>query len=290
MTEKAEHFFLQRHHRSSWQTLYDAPTYNAVNLVLKKARDQLTSSKVRIIRGLWDNDTDKWNYQLIKLIDLRQTKYNTPVKTNSPEQTLKEVTHDVLELQNVVQENKTDEKTQKALAKKASNYKILITATFIFLVSTIGCILFIKNEFPIMFDQLSLLNDSSDPKPKSHSRRPSIEKETTNLFTVGKATKTYGVTEKLFGKWTVGTCLRDYLIFTPFDIQFFSKADVAIPSLKYQVLETTEDDFNFFLKIKEGTIFHYLKITENNISFTGITKGEGVVENSEDPKVYRRCP
>ena len=115
MTEKAEHFFLQRHHRSSWQTLYDAPTYNAVNLVLKKARDQLTSSKIRIIRGLWDNDTDKWNYQLIKLIDLKQTKYSVPVKTNSPEQTLKEVTHDVLELQNVVQENKTDEKTQKAL-------------------------------------------------------------------------------------------------------------------------------------------------------------------------------
>ena len=141
-----------------------------------------------------------------------------------------------------------------------------------------------------MFDQLSLLSDSSDPKLKSHSRRPSIEKETTNLFTVGKATKTYGVTEKLFGKWTVGTCLRDYVIFTPFDIQFFSKADGAIPSLKYQVLETTEDDFNFFLKIKDGTILHYLKITENNISFTGITKGEGVVENSEDPKVYRRCP
>ena len=167
---------------------------------------------------------------------------------------------------------------------------MLIMAAFIFLVSTIGCILFIKNEFPIMFDQLSLLSDSSASKPKSHSSRPSIEKETTNLFTVGKATKTYGVTEKLFGKWTVGTCLRDYLIFTPFDIQFFSKADGAIPSLKYQILETTEDDFNFFLKIKDGSIFHYLKITENNISFTGITKGEGVVENSEDPKVYRRCP
>ena len=189
MTQKAEHFFLQRHHRSSWQTLYDAPTYNAVNLVLKKARDQLTSSKVRIIRGLWDNDTDKWNYQLIKLIDLKQTKYSVTVKTNSPEQTLKEVTHDVLELQNVVQENKTDEKTQKALAKKTSNYKILITAAFIFLVSTIGCILFIKNEFPIMFDQLSLLSDSSGSKPKSRSSRPSIEKETINLFTVGKATK-----------------------------------------------------------------------------------------------------
>ena len=206
MTEKAEHFFLQRHHRSSWQTLYDAPTYNAVNLVLKKARYQLAPSKVRIIRGLWDNDTDKWNYQLIKLIDLRQAKCSAPVKTNSPEQTLKEVTHDVLELQNVVQANKTDEKTQKALAKKASNYKILITATFIFLVSTIGCILFIKNEFPIMFDHLSLLSDSSDPKLKSHSRRPSNEKETTNLFTVGKATKTYGVTEKLFGKWRKYLC------------------------------------------------------------------------------------
>ena len=75
MTEKAEHFFLQRHHRSSWQTLYDAPTYNAVNLVLKKARYQLAPSKVRIIRGLWDNDTDKWNYQLIKLIDLKPVSY-----------------------------------------------------------------------------------------------------------------------------------------------------------------------------------------------------------------------
>ena len=167
---------------------------------------------------------------------------------------------------------------------------MLITAAFIFLVSTIGCILFIKNEFPIMFDQLSLLSDSSDPKPKPLSRRPSIEKETTNLFTVGTVTKTYGVTEKLFGKWTVGTCLSDYLIFTPFDIQFFSKADGAIPSLKYQVLETIEDDFNFFLKIEDGTILHYLKITENNISFTGITKGEGFVKNSEDPKAYRRCP
>ena len=290
MTQKAEHFFLQRHHRSSWQTLYDAPTYNAVNLVLKKARDQIAASKVRIIRGLWDNDTNRWNYQLIKLIDLRQTKYSAPVKTNSPEQTLKEVTQDVLELQNVVQKNKTDEKTQKTLTKKTSNYKMLITAAFIFLVSTIGCILFIKNEFPIMFDQLSLMTDSSDPKPKPRSRRPSIEKETTNLFTVGKVTKTYGVAEKLFGKWTVGKCLSDYLIFTPFDIQCFSKADGAIPSLKDQVLESTEDEFNFFLKIKEGTIFHYLKITENNISFTGITKGEGVVENSEDPKVYRRCP
>ena len=134
------------------------------------------------------------------------------------------------------------------------------------------------------------MTDSSNSKPKPLNRRPSIEKETTNLFTVGKATKTYGVTEKLFGKWTLGNCLRDYLNFTPFDIQFFSKADVAIPSLKYQVLETTEDDFNFFLKIEDGTILHYLKITENNISFTGITKGEGVVENSEDPKVYRRCP
>ena len=122
MTEKAEHFFLQRHHRSSWQTLYDAPTYNAVNLVLKKAHDQLTSSKVRIIRGLLDNDTDEWNYQLIKLIDLRQTKYSAPVKTNSPEQTLEEVTQGALELQNVVQKNKTDEKTQKALAKKTSNH------------------------------------------------------------------------------------------------------------------------------------------------------------------------
>jgi len=290
MTQKAEHFFLQRHHRSSWQTLYDAPTYNAVNLVMKKARDQIAASKVRIIRGLWDNDTNKWNYQLIKLIDLRQTKYSAPVKTNSPEQTLKEVTQDVLELQHVVQRNKTDEKTQKALAKKNPNYKMLITAAFIFLVSTIGCILFIKNEFPIMFDQLSLLTDSSDPKPKPRSRRPSIEKKTTNLFTVGKVTKTYGVTEKLFGKWTVGTCLSDYVIFTPFDIQFFSKADGAIPSLKYQVLETTEDDFNFFLKIEDGNVLHYLKITENNFSFTGITKGEGFIENSEDPKVYRRCP
>ena len=226
MTEKAEHFFLQRHHRSSWQTLYDAPTYNAVNLVLKKARDQLASSKVRIIRGLWDNDTDKWNYQLIKLIDLKQTKYSAPVKTNSPEQTLKEVTHDVLELQNVVQENKTDEENAKSPSKKTSNYKILITAAFIFLVSTIGCILFIKNEFPIMFDQLSLLSDSSASKPKSHSSRPSIEKETTNLFTVGKATKTYGVTEKLFGKWTVGTCLRDYVIFTPLIFNSFQRRTV----------------------------------------------------------------
>jgi len=217
-------------------------------------------------------------------------KYSTPVKTNSPEQTLKEVTQDVLELQNVVQKNKSDEKTQKTLTKKTSNYKMLITAAFIFLVSTIGCILFIKNEFPIMFDQLSLLTGSSDPKPKPLSRRPSIEEETTNLFTVGKVTKTYSVTEKLFGKWTVGTCLSDYLIFTPFDIQFFSKADGAIPSLKYQVLETIEDDFNFFLKIEDGTILHYLKITENNISFTGITKGEGFVKNSEDPKAYRRCP
>ena len=290
MTQKAEHFFLQRHHRLSWQTLYDAPTYDAVNLVLKKARDQIAASKVRIVRGLWDNDTNKWNYQLIKLIDLRQTKCSAPVKTNSPEQTLKEVNYDVLELQNVVQKNKTDKKTKKALVKKTSNYKILITAAFIFLVSTIGSILLIKSDFPIMFDQLSLLTDSSDPEPKSRSRRPSIEKEITNLFTVGKVTKTYGVTEKLFGKWTVGTCSSNYLIFTPFDIQFFSKADGAIPSLKYQVLETTEDDFTFFLKIENGAILHYLKITEDNISFTGITKGEGFVENSEDPKAYRRCP
>ena len=290
MTEKAEHFFLQRHHRSSWQTLYDAPTYNAVNLVLKKGRKQFASSKVRIIRGLWDHDTKKWDYQLIKLIDLRQTKHSAPIKTNSPEQTSKKVAHNALELQNLAQENKTDEKTQKAVAKKTSSYKILITTAFIFLVSTIGCILFIKNEFPIMFDQLNLLADSSNPKPKPHSRRPSIEKEITDLFTVGKVTKTYGVTEKLFGKWTVDKCLRDYVIFTPFDIQFFSKAQRTNPSLKYQVFETTEDDFNFFLKIQDGTILNYLKITENNISFTGITKAEGFVENSENQKVYKRCP
>ena len=290
MTEKAEHFFLQRHHRSSWQTLYDAPTYNAVNLVLKKGRKQFASSKVRIIRGLWDHDTKKWDYQLIKLIDLRQTKHSAPIKTNSTEQTSKKVAHNALELQNLAQENKTDEKTQKAVAKKTPNYKILITTAFIFLVSTIGCILFIKNEFPIMFDQLNLLADSSNPKPKPHSRRPSIEKEITDLFTVGKVTKTYGVTEKLFGKWTVDKCSRDYVIFTPFDIQFFSKAQRTNPGLKYQVFETTEDDFNFFLKIQDGTILHYLKITENNISFTGITKAEGFVENSENQKVYKRCP
>ena len=290
MTEKAEHFFLQRHHRSSWQTLYDAPTYNAVNLVLKKGRKQFASSKVRIIRGLWDHDTKKWDYQLIKLIDLRQTKHSAPIKTNSTEQTSKKVAHNALELQNLAQENKTDEKTQKAVAKKTPNYKILITTAFIFLVFTIGCILFIKNEFPIMFDQLNLLADSSNPKPKPHSRRPSIEKEITDLFTVGKVTKTYGVTEKLFGKWTVDKCLRDYVIFTPFDIQFFSKAQRTNPGLKYQVFETTEDDFNFFLKIQDGTILHYLKITENNISFTGITKAEGFVENSENQKVYKRCP
>ena len=290
MTEKAEHFFLQRHHRSSWQTLYDAPTYNAVNLVLKKAGDQIASSKVRIIRGLWDHDTNKWNYQLIKLIDLKQTKHSTPIKTNSHDQTSKEVAHSALELQNLAQKNKTDEKIQKAVAKKNPRYKILITTAFIFLVSTISCILFIKNEFPILFDQLNLLADNSDPKPKSHSRRPSIEKEIINLFTVGKVTKTYGVTEKLFGKWTVDTCLRDYVIFTPFDIQFFSKAQRTNRSLKYQVFETTEDDFNFFLRIEDGTILHYLKITENNISFTGITKAEGLVENSENQKVYKRCP
>ena len=290
MTEKAEHFFLQRHHRSSWQTLYDAPTYNAVNLVLKKAGDQIASSKVRIIRGLWDHDTNKWNYQLIKLIDLKQTEHSAPIKTNSPDQTSKEVAHNALELQNLAQKNKTDEKIQKAVAKKNPRYKILITTAFIFLVSTISCILFIKNEFPILFDQLNLLADNSDPKPKSHSRRPSIEKEIINLFTVGKVTKTYGVTEKLFGKWTVDTCLRDYVIFTPFDIQFFSKAQRTNPSLKYQVFETTEDDFNFFLRIEDGTILHYLKITENNISFTGITKAEGFVKNSENQKVYKRCP
>ena len=290
MTEKSEHFFLQRHHRSNWQTLYDAPTYNAVNLVLKKGRDQIASSKVRIIRGLWDHDTKKWNYQLIKLIDLKQTKHSTPIKTNSHDQTSKEVAHSALELQNLAQEDKTDEKTQKAVAKKTPSYKILITTAFIFLVTTISCILFIKNEFPIMFDQLNLLTDNSDPKPKPHSRRPSIEKEIINLFTVGKVTKTYGVTEKLFGKWTVNTCLRDYVIFTPFDIQFFSKAQRTNPSLKYQVFETTEDDFNFFLRIEDGTILHYLKITENNISFTGITKAEGFVENSENQKVYKRCP
>ena len=290
MTEKAEHFFLQRHHRSSWQTLYDAPTYNAVNLVLKKAGDQIASSKVRIIRGLWDHDTNKWNYQLIKLIDLKQTKHSTPIKTNSHDQTSKEVAHSALELQNLAQKNKTDEKIQKAVAKKNPRYKILITTAFIFLVSTISCILFIKNEFPILFDQLNLLADNSDPKPKSHSRRPSIEKEIINLFTVGKVTKTYGVTEKLFGKWTVDTCLRDYVIFTPFDIQFFSKAQRTNRSLKYQVFETTEDDFNFFLRTEDGTILHYLKITENNISFTGITKAEGFVKNSENQKVYKRCP
>ena len=290
MTEKAEHFFLQRHHRSSWQTLYDAPTYNAVNLVLKKAGDQIASSKVRIIRGLWDHDTNKWNYQLIKLIDLKQTKHSTPIKTNLHDQTSKEVAHSALELQNLAQKNKTDEKIQKAVAKKNPRYKILITTAFIFLVSTISCILFIKNEFPILFDQLNLLADNSDPKPKSHSRRPSIEKEIINLFTVGKVTKTYGVTEKLFGKWTVDTCLRDYVIFTPFDIQFFSKAQRTNRSLKYQVFETTEDDFNFFLRTKDGTILHYLKITENNISFTGITKAEGFVKNSENQKVYKRCP
>ena len=290
MTEKAEHFFLQRHHRSSWQTLYDAPTYNAVNLVLKKGRDQIVSSKVRIIRGLWDHDTKKWNYQLIKLIDLRQTKHSAPIKTNSPEQTSKEVPRNALEIQNLAQKNKAHEKTQKAVAKKTPSYKILITTAFIFLVSIIGCILFIKNEFPIVFDQLNLLADSSNPKPKPDSRRSSIEKEVIDLFTVGKVTKTYGVTEKLFGKWTADQCLRDYVIFTPFDIQFFSKAQRTNPSLKYQVFETTEDDFNFFLRIEDGTILHYLKITENNISFTGITKAEGFVENSENQKVYKRCP
>ena len=290
MTEKAEHFFLQRHHRSSWQTLYDAPTYNAVNLVLKKAGDQIASSKVRIIRGLWDHDTNKWNYQLIKLIDLKQTKHSTPIKTNSHDQTSKEVAHSALELQNLAQKNKTDEKIQKAVAKKNSRYKILITTVSIFLVSTISCILFIKNEFPIMFDQLNLLADTSNLKTKPHTRRPSNEKEIINLFTVGKVTRTYGVTEKLFGKWTVNTCLRDYVIFTPFDIQFFSKAQRTNRSLKYQVFETTEDDFNFFLRIEDGTILHYLKITENNISFTGITKAEGFVENSENQKVYKRCP
>ena len=80
------------------------------------------------------------------------------------------------------------------------------------------------------------------------------------------------------------------MIFTPFDIQFFSKVKDPIPHLKYQVFETTEDDFNFFLKIGDGTILHYLKITEDNISFTGITKREGFVENSENQKVYKRCP
>ena len=290
MTEKAEHFFLQRHHRSSWQTLYDAPTYNAVNLVLKKGRDQIASSKVRIIRGLWDHDTKKWNYQLIKLIDLRQTKHSAPIKTNSPEQTSKELPHNALEIKNLAQENKAHEKTQKAVAKKTPSYKILITTVFIFLVSIICCILFIKNEFPIVFDQLNLVADSSNPKPKPYSRRFSIEKEIIDLFTVGKVTKTYGVTEKLFGKWTVDKCLGDYVIFTPFDIQFFSKAQRTNPSLKYQVFETTEDDFNFFLRIEDGSILHYLKITENNISFTGITKAEGFVENSENQKVYKRCP
>lgn len=290
MTEKAEHFFLQRQHRSSWQTLYDAPTYDSVYLVLKKARDQIASSKVRIIRGLWDHDTNKWNYQLIKLIDLRETDYSAPLKTNSPEQISKEAAQNVLDRQNIVEKNKTDEKTQKAPAKKSYNYKILITTALIFLVSTIGCILFIKNEFPIMFDQLNLLADNTDPKLKPRSQQSSIEKKIPNPLTVGKVTKTYGVNEKLFGKWTVDKCLRDYVIFTPFDIQFFSKAKDPIPNLKYQVFETTEDDFNFFLKIGDGTILHYLKITEDNISFTGITRREGFVENSENQKVYKRCP
>ena len=80
------------------------------------------------------------------------------------------------------------------------------------------------------------------------------------------------------------------MIFTPFEMQVFSKIKNATPSSKYQVAETIEDDFNFFIKIEPGNILHYLKITSDNIRYAGITKKDGFVANLNNQEIYQRCP
>ena len=80
------------------------------------------------------------------------------------------------------------------------------------------------------------------------------------------------------------------MIFTPFEIQIFSKTKSSTPSSKYQVTETIEDDFNFFIKIESDNILHYLKITSENIRYAGITQKDGFVANLNNQEIYQRCP
>lgn len=290
MTRNVEHFYLQRHHRSSWQTLYDAATYRAVDLVLQKASSQFASSKIRIIRALWDQNSEKWDYELVQMIDLGQTDYISLNQKNFLEPKPKDMMAIGSELNKIIPKNKIDEKTQKNLSKKSLNYKIFVAAILMFFVSAIGCIIFIKNEFPIVFNQLNLLEFHSTSTSTSNNGQTSLVKELADPITVGKVTKTYGVAEKLFGRWAINSCAHNYLIFTPFEIQLFSKTESTTPSLKYQVAGTTEDDFNFFLKIEQGNVLHYLKITSDNIRYAGMTKKDGFVNNSNNQEVYHRCP
>lgn len=290
MTQRVEHFYLQRHYRSSWQTLYDAATYRAVDLVLQTAGSQFASFKIRIIRALWNKNSKKWDYQLVQMIDLGQTDYISLNQINFLERNSKDMMAIASDCEKILPKKKIDEKTNKKLSRKSSRYKIFTTTLLVFFVSSIGCILFIKNEFPILFDQLNFLQLHSDSTSTSNNHQISIGKEAADPITVGKATKTYGVAEKLFGKWAINSCSYNYVIFTPFEIQVFSKIKSATPSSKYQVAETIEDDFNFFIKIEPGNILHYLKITSDNIRYAGITKKDGFVANLNNQEVYQRCP
>ena len=106
MTQNVEHFYLQRHYRSSWQTLYDAATYRAVDLVLQKAGSQFASFKIRIIRALWNKNSKKWDYQLVQMIDLGQTDYISLNQINLLEENSKDIMAIATDCEEIVSKKK----------------------------------------------------------------------------------------------------------------------------------------------------------------------------------------
>ena len=135
MTQTVEHFYLQRHYRSSWQTLYDAATYRAVDLVLQTAGSQFASFKIRIIRALWNKNSQKWDYQLVQMIDLGQTDYISLNQINFLERNSKDMMAIASDCEKIVSKKKIDDKIHKNLSRNSSRYKIFTTTLLLFFVS-----------------------------------------------------------------------------------------------------------------------------------------------------------
>ena len=282
-----EHFFLQQKKSSTWENLESSKNFSDIKKILSEQSKKYQHSKVRIVRSIFEQVTKTWSHQQILFLDLNQTNYLYLVNKSQDGAANSNKTS--------VEKSKPEKAEQKAASmlpqktkpRKNKFFKAFGIVSLLLICSVFGLYGILYYQFPIAFQQLSPFNFL---KPHTlEVNKKAFQANVLEPLTIGAVHKSNGVSDDLFGRWTIKSCQQNYIEFAPFDLFIYSRSSSIKPSRRFEINETIEDKFQFFLKLKSGQILHYLKVSPVNMRYAGITDQDGFQENSRENEVYRRC-
>ena len=125
----------------------------------------------------------------------------------------------------------------------------------------------------------------STTMPPAMPSGPAVEQ--VEPLTTGQVVRYTGVPPSLHGRWSPRKCDTTFIEFTEDGyhrtVNGQSSAKIA------RVLETLEDEFQFYLRRSPTVVEHYRRVTPNDIQLAGATTESGFLESSTKAEIYSRC-